>query len=357
MAARLKIREIASLTGVSVSTVSRVLAGKANTSAEVRKKVLACARQQGVLEGLSSAPPLFHQLTVFAPARAFDVRTDIFYYKVIQGLREAVLHQDVRISYCGLDEQQNDVAAFLQRIGDPACEAAVIIGIDDPLIHEVAADVGKPCVLINCADRKMRLDSVSPNHQQIGEFAANVLIEHGHRDILVLMCLRRLTMERRLAGIREAFVHHHIAFDQSQRLVATSGFGASEAHEAILTAFAEQPRDGLPSAILVGGDFLATGAHAALRELGLNVPGDISLLSMDGFNPGEFHDAPLAAVHVPRDELGEEALRLLHLRISKPALPYRDVLLSGRLALRESLRRIGSRKQAAAVSTRSNSLY
>jgi DNA-binding LacI/PurR family transcriptional regulator len=94
-----------------------------------------------------------------------------------------------------------------------------------------------------------------------------------------------------------------------------------------------------------------------LRELGLNVPGDISLLSMDGFNPGEFHDAPLAAVHVPRDELGEEALRLLQLRISKPALPYRDVLLSGRLALRESLRRIGSRKQAAAVSTRSNSLY
>lgn len=357
MAARLKIREIALLTGVSVSTVSRVLAGKANTSQEVRKKVLACAREQGVLEGLSSAPPLFHQLTVFAPARAFDVRTDIFYYKVIQGLREAVREQDVRISYCGLEEEHSDVAAFLKRLGDPACEAAVIIGIDDPLIHEVAADVGKPCVLINCADRNMRLDSVSPNHQQIGEFSTSVLIEHGHRDILVLMCLRRITMERRLAGIREAFLNHHLEFDQGRRLVATSGFGASEAREAILTAFAQQPREALPSAILAGGDFLAAGAHTALRELGLSVPGDISILSMDGFNPGEFHDVPLAAVHVPRDELGEEALRLLQLRISKPAQPLRDVLLSGRLALRESLKRIGNRKQAAAVRTRSNSLY
>lgn len=357
MTARLKVREIAQLTGVSISTVSRVLAGKANTSAAVREKVLACAKAQGVLAGLPDQRLLFNRLTVFAPSRAFDVRTDIFYYKVIQGLRDAVSQHDIHLSYCGLEEHDNDVPAFLRRISDPACEVAVLIGIDDPRIHEVAADVGKPCVLINCADRRMRLDSVSPNHPQIGEFSASVLIEHGHRDILVLMCLRRITMERRFNGIKEGFANHHLDFDQSRQLLATSGFGADEAREAVLTALAGRPREHYPSAILAGGDFLATGAYAALRELGLSVPADISIMSMDGFNPGEMHDVPLTAVHVPRDELGEEALRLLQLRISRPQQPSRDVLLSGRLVMRESVRRLGSRRQSAAVSTRSNTLY
>ena len=67
-----------------------------------------------------------------------------------------------------------------------------------------AADVGKPCVLVNCRDRGMRLDAVLPDHFLIGEYSANYLIEMGHRQILSLMCLRRSTMERRLDGIREA---------------------------------------------------------------------------------------------------------------------------------------------------------
>lgn len=53
------------------------------------------------------------------------------------------------------------------------------------------------------------------------------------------------------------------------------------------------------------------GAYEALQEMQLSVPGDVSIMSMDGFNLAEIHDLPLTAVHVPRDELGEEALRLL----------------------------------------------
>ena len=49
---KLKVSEIAARTGLSVSTVSRVLAGKANTSARARQRVLECARQLGVMEGI-----------------------------------------------------------------------------------------------------------------------------------------------------------------------------------------------------------------------------------------------------------------------------------------------------------------
>lgn len=356
MGGKLKIREIALQTGVSVSTVSRVLAGKANTSAKSRQKVLECAKLNGVLANLSGGRLLFHNVTVFAPKRAFDLRADIFYYKVVQGIRDAVAHSDVHLAYCAIEENDADVPLFLKKLGSPSCDAAIIIGIDDPHVHALAADIGKPCVLINCDEDSMRLDSVSPGHQVIGRFSAKYLIEHGHREILALMCLRRNTMERRLAGIREAFAAHNIAFDDNRHLVTTSGFAAEEAREAITAHLAGLERERYPTAILAGGDFMASGAIAALLERGLSIPGDVSVMSMDGFNLAETHDIPLTAVHVPRDELGAEALRLLQQRIASPDAPYCQLLLAGKLFVGNSVKRLGSRKDKTA-SGRSHSLY
>jgi DNA-binding LacI/PurR family transcriptional regulator len=357
MGGKLKIREIAAQTGVSISTVSRVLAGKANTSVRVKQAVLACARASGVFSDMSAGRLLFNHVTVFAPSRAFDVRTDIFYYKVVQGIRAAIAARDVRIGYCAIEENDSDVPLFLKKISDPACEAIIAIGIDDPRVHEMAADVGKPCVLVNCRDRGMRLDAVSPDHQSIGEFSARYLMEQGHRDILALMCLRRRTMERRLEGIREAFADNNMAFDDARHLATTSGFGAEEARQAIAACFASLSCEHYPTAILAGGDFMAVGAQEALDNLGLSVPGDVSVMSMDGFNLAEIHDVPLTAVHVPRDELGQEAFRLLQQRILRPDAPSASLLLGGRLVVRGSVKRIGIRKIKAAVSTRNHGLY
>lgn len=267
MNGKLKIQEIARQTGLSISTVSRVLAGKANTSAEARRKVLDCAQQNGILQGISSGRLMLNNVMVFAPQRAFDVRTDIFYYKVIQGIAAALMEHEVRIRYCGLEEQHSDGALFLEKMSDPHTEAALIIGIDDEHIHTLAADLHKPCVLINCSDRQMRLDSVSPDHQLIGDYSASYLFQQGHSHILNLQCLRRHTMELRLAGIRQAYARHHLPFDDGRHLVTTSGFGGEEAEQALTTYLdGIHGHSPLPTAILAGGDYMAVGAVKALNK-------------------------------------------------------------------------------------------
>jgi len=354
MNGKLKIQEIARQTGLSISTVSRVLAGKANTSAEARRKVLECAQQNGILQGISSGRLMLNNVMVFAPQRAFDVRTDIFYYKVIQGIAAALMQHEVRIRYCGLEEQHSDGALFLEKMSDPHTEAALIIGIDDEHIHTLAADLPKPCVLINCTDRQMRLDSVSPDHQLIGDYSASYLLQQGHSHILNLQCLRRHTMELRLAGIRQAYARHHLPFDDGRHLVTTSGFGSEEAEQALSTYLNRAP---LPTAILAGGDYMAVGAVKALNKLGLSVPGDVSVMSTDGFNLAEIHDVPLTSVQVPRDELGYEAIQLLQRRMLRADAPPCNLLLHGRLAVRASVRRISPHKTTPAVSTHNHRLY
>lgn len=357
MGGRLKIKEIAAQTGLSISTVSRVLAGKANASAKVKQQVLECAASQGVLAGMSAGRFLFNNLTVFAPSRAFDVRTDIFYYRVVQGVRDAVANHDVRVGYCGLDEHDCDVQLFFRKINDPGCEAAIIVGIDDPRVHEVAADLGKPCVLVNCMDRAMRLDAVLPDHQQIGEYSAGHLIQQGHRDILTLICLRRFTLERRLNGIRDAFAANHMQFEEQRHLVTTSGFSAEEAEQAIDRYLDACPPAEYPSAILAGGDFMASGAISALQKRNYAVPGDFSVMSIDGFNLASIHDISLTSAHVPREELGQEAIGLLQRRLMRPSAPPCNLLLCGRLAPGESVKRIGNRRLKPAISTKDHGLY
>lgn len=347
MNGKLKIKEIAAQTGLSISTVSRVLSGKFNTSEKAKQQVLECARQYGVLDDIATGRLLLNGLMVFAPTRAFDARSDIFYYKVIQGLNTALAPHEVRVRYCGLEENDSDAALFLEKMKDPLTEAALLIGIDDPYIHALAADLGKPCILINSFDRRMRLPSVSPDHRLIGEVATHYLIEQGHHRILNLLCLRRYTMDWRLQGIKDAFKDHNLAFDDSQHLLLVNGFSTAESERALGDFLQHCPDASRPTAILAGGDFMALGAMNALQRAGLRVPHDMSIMSIDGFNLLALHDVPLTSLHVPRDELGEEAVRLLQQRLAVPSRPTCNVLMHGTMALNASVKRIRASRTPA----------
>jgi DNA-binding LacI/PurR family transcriptional regulator len=346
---RLRIAEIASRTQLSMSTVSRVLAGKANTSEKARKKVLECARELGVMDGIAAGRLLLNSLVVFAPQRAFDERSDIFYYRVIQSVSKGLASHEVRLRYCALEENDSDAQLFLARMNEADTQAAILLGIDDPHIHDLAVDVGKPCMLINCRDRRMRLPAVAPDHRAIGECAADYLFEMGHRDVVSVLCLRRYTMELRLTGIRDAWQSHNMKFNDKRDLLVVPSFSAKETERLMTEWLNERPHHLLPTAFLVGGDFMAEGTISALQKRGLRVPQDVSVMSIDGFNLAAIQDVPLTAVHVPRDELGSEAVHLLQQRLMRPDAPVGTLLLNGTLQVRESVRRIRQGKRRTAV--------
>jgi len=349
MEKRLKIAEIAARTQLSISTVSRVLAGKANTSEKARKRVLECARELGVMDGMAAGRLLLNSLMVFAPQRAFDERSDIFYYRVIQSVSKALASHEVRLRYCALEENDGDAQLFLARMNEADTQAAILLGIDDPHIHDLAVDVSKPCMLINCRDRRMRLPAVAPDHRAIGELAAEYLFEMGHRDVVNVLCLRRYTMELRLAGIRDAWQSRNLRFHDKRDLLVVPSFSAKETEQRVSEWLSQIPAKNLPTAFLVGGDFMAAGTISALQKQGLRVPQDVSVMSIDGFNLAAIQDVPLTAVHVPRDELGAEAVHMLQQRFLRPEAPVGTLLLNGTLAVRESVRRIRQGKRRTAV--------
>ena len=61
---------------------------------------------------------LLNNLVVFAPQRAFDERTDIYYYRVIQSINSALMPHEVHLRYCALEENDSDANQFLARMNE-----------------------------------------------------------------------------------------------------------------------------------------------------------------------------------------------------------------------------------------------
>ncbi len=132
----------------------------------------------------------------------------------------------------------------------------------------------------------------------------------------------------------------NLRFDSRQHLLTLTSFSSNEAAERLSEYLRHCPQAQRPTAILASGDYIAAGAVTALQQAGLRVPQDVSVMSMDGFNLAAIHDIPLTSVQVPRDELGEAAVRMLQQLRLHPGAPPGTLLLNGKLVVRESVRRI-----------------
>jgi LacI family transcriptional regulator len=136
----------------------------------------------------------------------------------------------------------------------------------------------------------------------------------------------------RLRAYREALAAHGIAEDPAlvvQCASWTEDEGARGLRE-LLDSGAEF------TAVLGGNDLLALGCYDVLEERGLRCPQDLSVV---GFNDVPFVDKlrpPLTSIHVPHQQMGEEAAHLLLDILQNPDRHPRSVLLAPTIAVRQS---------------------
>jgi DNA-binding LacI/PurR family transcriptional regulator len=332
MSGKLKMDQIAALTGYSVSTVSRVLSGKSYTSPKAREAIVRCARELGVLDELATGRLLINGIAVFAPARTFTARGDIFYQEVTRGIADAIEPHDVYLTFCGLEEQDADIRVFLEKASNKNINAIIIIGTDDSTVFKLVQTLNKPCVLINTNDKERVLDAVSPDHRAIGFNAMRYIFEQGHRRVLCMTTLRRETLYTRLDGIKEAYRRYHVPFNAQRDVIVTEGFSAEESEQALQQWLDATPRDQWPQVIFPGSTSMTQGVQKVLEKQGLRVPEDISLITTD------FHwrldnemEKSITSVTVPCRELGVEAVHLLQNRLNRQGTSVLNVLLQGKL--------------------------
>jgi LacI family transcriptional regulator len=191
-----------------------------------------------------------------------------------------------------------------------------------------------PLVLVDCFTGDGSVPSVVPNEIDGGFTATNLLLQNGHRRIAMINADEKYPAAAgRLKGYRKALKQFGMA--EEPELVRQAGWWQDDGYEQALELLKiKRP----PTAIFCANDRVAMGVYDALKEKGLDIPGDMSVV---GFDDQELLSAharpPLTTIRIPYFEMGAWAVEQLLGEPDASRQPGKPVMLECPLVLRASV--------------------
>ncbi|KJF65901.1 LacI family DNA-binding transcriptional regulator [Rhizobium nepotum] len=194
-------------------------------------------------------------------------------------------------------------------------------------------DLKIPVVLLNCHTADYRFPAVVPSEIAGGQNATLHLITHGHRRIATITGepWQEATQDR-LTGYRRALATADIPFDAE--LVVEGDWSTSTGYDATKTLLQLKER---PTAIFCQNDRMAIGCYEALKEFGLAIPRDMSVIGYDDEEVASHLHPPLTTSVLPHRAMGEWAIERLGLPFTPQGNRYPITKVECPLVVRKSV--------------------
>lgn len=335
------IRDLADYTGFSVTTISRVLNNDPTMSVPdvTREKILEAAsalhyKTTGSKKQKPVQRPL-HIALVEMLSKAEQLHDPYYLY-----LRESAVK-------CCMERGHNVSFIFekngrYQRLGDTELDGIVAVGIFSEEQIQQLQCLCPRIVFLDSAPDELRFDSVVLNFQLGVQLAVDYLIECGHRHIGFLGPSNKLDQRKRNApearlGYFADYMQRLGLYDEA--LVLDTQQTPAQTREAVIR-WSEETHP-TPAAFLAYNEETAITAVSALRERGLRVPEDISIVSINDTPLSILIEPPLTSINTHMDITSEAALDLLTARISAPDRLPRKIVIPMTLTERSSVAQIG----------------
>jgi LacI family transcriptional regulator len=189
---------------------------------------------------------------------------------------------------------------------DRQVDAIVYATMSHQVVEPPAALRDVRAVLLGARTADASLPSVVPDEVAAARSAVETLVEHGHRRIGWVTTAEPgpATFER-LAGYRRVLEERGLSFDPSLVAVGVSG----DTHSGLDAAGRLLDRPDRPTALFCFNDRMAMGAYRAIRQRGLRVPQDVSVVGFDNMEQiAPWLDPPLTTMQLPHYEMGRWAV-------------------------------------------------
>lgn len=328
------VKEVAARAGVSTATVSRVLNGKGGVSKELEQRVLQS------IEALSFRPNIAARRLRQRKAKIIGVLVpDIqipFFASIVVAIEKNL--QDAGYLLL-LGNTNDDLGSEARHINTFLAEGVmgVIFALADAVDQSnyiQLLDSGIHLVAFDRSPGSLQVDTVQVNNAQSISHAFNHLMEEGHTQIGFLAGPDSIsTSVERLKGYSQSVIA--AGWHLNHELVQQSDYTLNGGYQA-MNKLLDQPCP--PSAVLISNGPMTLGAMQSIYEHGLEIPGDISLVSFDDLPWSFVLRPPLTAIVQPSQEIGEYAARLMLDRIRNPKSSIKHIMLETRFIVRESCR-------------------
>lgn len=322
--------DVARLAGVSQPTVSRALRDSPKVSEETKRRVREAAAALGYVPSETG-----RALSSGRTRRIGLLLTDLenqFYPHVIAPMHhelEALGYQLV------LQTESSDTGRVADRLLANALDGVLLATTTvDSVLPVRLRDRGVPFVYFNRTSEAVEADSAEVDAESGLRSLAERMLELGHRRIGAIFGPRNTsTAEHREHALRDALGTASVSISS-----ALSYRGPFDVETGYAGARQLLQRDEPPTVIVCGNDVVAFGALNAARDLGVDVPGTVSVVGFDDLPPARWPLLQLTTVAFDLDGMARRAASLLVGRIEAgPAAPYRHERFPSRLVERATL--------------------
>jgi LacI family transcriptional regulator len=329
------LSDIADTTGLSISTVSRVLndkAAKYRISADTEEVVLKAARKLNyrpnhLARGLRLKQT--NTLGLLAP----DI-SNPFFAHIIKRIQKVAHDMGYSLIVCNTDESPELECEQVQLLYRKRVDGVIAmpVGLDSSHFAELI-EKGVPIVMLDRCFDELEVNSVVVDNYRGSYDAVTHLVQMGHSRIGFVQGLPgTYTNTERLRGYRDALTDGEIEVDES--LIVGGDF---RQENGFIETKLLMNRSDRPTAIFASSDLITLGALQTIADEGLSIPEDVSLLTFDDFDFAPFLKCPLTAVRQPKEMMGEMAVKLLVEDLRSGCQSAKRIVLKPSLIRRDSV--------------------
>jgi LacI family transcriptional regulator len=327
------IKEVAKLSGVSRSTVSRVINNDPNVKESTRQRVLEVVkrvnyRPNTVARRLASGRTKI--IGLILPTAQTSLFTDPFFPGLIQGITTVCSARDYSVMLW-LTNQEQERINTQQVASDSLLDGLIIASylINDPIL-ETLSKSGMPFLLIGRHPSRNDLNYVDADNLHGAREAVVHLLSLGRRRVAIITGPRDMIagVDRR-EGYELAFRERDLTPDPA--LMVEGDFTESGGYTCMLRLIPQNP-----DAVFVASDAMAVGALRALRESGKRVPQDVAVVGFDDIPSAEHMNPPLTTIRQNIQGMGQLAAETLIQILNEGMTPPHRLVLPTELIIRSS---------------------
>ncbi|MDN5341145.1 MAG: hypothetical protein PWP28_20 [Oceanotoga sp.] len=329
------LRDISKYSGISITTISRVLNGKKNVSEETRKKVLKILKEFGYTRTDMLKKSSKKTIGVLIP----NIRGQ-HYNIIVDGIEKQLLEQNYEMFLTTTNSLLKKEVAVLDELLLRKVDGIIICtSKEDENYIEKLINSAIPVVVVDRKDSEIQIDSVSIDNYNSGLKAVEYLYKKGHKKILFI------TGDKTIYSFSErkkAFIDYAYKKKDLDIYFEKGGYKAEHGYNAT-KKYLEDERDRV-TAIFYTNDWQAMGGIKCLHEKGIKIPEEISVMGFDDDFYSAYTYPALTTIAQPRTEIGVNAANLLIERIENrcKSAVKRKILLPTILKERESVIKIKS---------------
>jgi LacI family transcriptional regulator len=329
------IVDVARESGVSYSTVSRVLNGFEFVKDATRQKVLEAAERLGYVANLqarSLAGGRSRIIGLVVPA------IDNGYIgEIVRGIDEELADANYDLLLHTTHHRRNKESLYVNTIANGLTDGLLLMVplVQTEYLH-ILRERNFPYVLIDQNDPDNLSNVVESTNWEGAYQATSYLIKQGHKKIAHITGLNDLSSAReRHDGYRAALKAHLLPYEKSYVVEGDFLYPRGYTMMRKLLRLADRP-----TAVFAANDLSAFGAMQAIRDAGLQIPDDISIIGFDDIPAASIMSPKLTTVSQPLYQMGRETTRLLLELIDNPDRPPQRITLETHFIKRGSVRKL-----------------